>query len=181
LLWEQKGRHNTAATVKAALQKAAELNIEYLVVASNSGETAAQFAGNKKKIIWVTHHHGFQSPGESEINPEIKEKLLQQGVKILTTTHLLAGVDRALRLKFGGLYTAEIIASSLRILGEGVKVCVEISVMALDAGMIPYGEEVIAVAGSSRGADAACVLLPAHANNFFETRVQEIICMPRGK
>jgi hypothetical protein len=93
----------------------------------------------------------------------------------------LAGVDRAVRLKFGGLYPAEIIAAALRMLGQGVKVCVEIAGMALDAGLIPYGEEIISVAGTGRGADTACVILPAHSNNFFETKVKEIICMPREK
>ena len=98
---------------------------------------------------------------------------------MLTTTHLLAGVDRAVRNKFGGLYPAEIVAQSLRMLGQGVKVCVEISCMALDAGMTPYGKEIIAVAGSATGADTAVVIVPAHSNQFFDTKVKEIICKPR--
>ena len=110
---------------------------------------------------------------------EMREKLAVKGVQILTTTHLLAVVDRAVRLKFGGLYPAEIIASALRILGQGVKVCVEIACMALDAGLIPYGEEIISVAGSGHGADTACVIVPAHSHHFFDTVVKEIICMPR--
>ena len=37
---------------------------------------------------------------------------------MLTTTHVLAGVDRAVRNQFGGLYPPEIIASALRMLGK---------------------------------------------------------------
>jgi uncharacterized protein len=97
----------------------------------------------------------------------------------LTTTHLLSGVDRALRNKFEGIYPAEIIASTLRMFGQGLKVCVEISVMALDAGLIPYGEEIITVGGTGRGADTAAVIVPAHSIKFFDTKIKEIICMPR--
>jgi hypothetical protein len=167
--------------VEEALKRAKELGIKYIVVASNSGKTAENFLEKDIQVVCVTHHVGFSKPGESEMGPEMKQYLLQKGARVLTTTHLLAGVDRAVRLKFGGLYPAEIIAASLRMLGQGVKVCVEVAGMALDAGLIPYGEEIISVAGSGKGADTACVILPAHSNNFFDTVVKEIICMPREK
>jgi uncharacterized protein len=179
--WPKKGPQNTQDTLKAALKRAAELGIIHIVVASNSGATAEQLSGKGPGVVCVTHHVGFSGPGEDEMDVQMRQKLQEQGVQVLTTTHLLAGVDRALRFKFQGVYPAEIVASSLRLLGQGLKVCVEISVMALDAGMIPHGEEVIAVAGSSRGADTACVILPAHSNNFFDTQVKEVICMPREK
>ncbi|MGD0622989.1 MAG: pyruvate kinase alpha/beta domain-containing protein [Thermacetogeniaceae bacterium] len=177
--WEQKGRANTTATVDLALKRAKELGIKQVVVASNSGYTAEQFLDKGVEVICVTHHIGFMSPGEDEMPPQVRQKLAEKGVKLLTTTHLLAGVDRAVRNKFGGLYPAEIIAQSLRMLGQGVKVCVEIACMALDAGLIPYGQEVVAVAGSATGADTAVVIVPAHSNQFFDTKVKEIICKPR--
>jgi len=181
LLWEKSGPVNTAATVKEALKRAKELGIGHLVVASNTGETAEHFLDSNLSVVCVTHHVGFAAPGKSEITEEKKEYLRQKNVRILTTTHLLAGVDRAVRNKFGGIYPAEIMAATLRMLGQGVKVCVEIAGMALDAGLIPYGKEVICVAGTGRGADTACVILPAHSNNFFDTVIKEIICMPREK
>lgn len=179
MYWKQKGETNTAATAELALEKAQELQIRHLVVASNSGFTVEHFLDKGLEIVCVTHHSGFMAPGEIEMPQPMKQKLLDKGVRVLTTTHLLAGVDRALRNKFGGVYPAEIIASTLRMLGQGVKVCTEIACMALDAGLIPYGEEVIAVAGSSTGADTAVIILPAHSNNFFETKIKEIICKPR--
>lgn len=72
-----------------------------------------------------------------------------------------------------------IVAHTLRMFGQGTKVAVEIAVMALDAGLIPYGSEVIAIGGSGGGADTALVVKPAHAKNFFDTQIREIICKPR--
>ncbi|HOB29645.1 MAG: pyruvate kinase alpha/beta domain-containing protein [Dethiobacteria bacterium] len=183
MYWNEKGPANTGATIEAALKRAGELNINRLVVASNSGATAEKLSerGKGLKISCVTHHVGFTEPGEDEMPTEMRAKLGKKGVQLLTTTHLLAGVDRALRFKFQGVYPSEIVASSLRMFGQGVKVCVEISVMALDAGLIPHGEEIIAIAGSGRGADTSCVIMPAHSNNFFDTIIKEIICMPREK
>ncbi len=179
--WEKTGKKNTEDTVKAALEKAEELGIKHIVVASNSGETAKLFADKGLNVVCVTHQVGFKEPGEDEMEADMRKNLKEKGIEVLTTTHLLAGVDRTLRFKFEGVYPAEIVASTLRLLGQGFKVCIEISVMALDAGLIPYGEEIIVVGGTGRGADAACVLVPAHSSQFFDTRVKEIICMPREK
>lgn len=181
--WEKKGSSNTEATLEAALKRANELGIKHIVVASNSGKTAMMLHGHEAAkdiaISCITHHVGFGKPGEDEMSGEVRQKLQELGIKVLTTTHLFAGVDRALRFKFEGVYPAEIMSNTLKIFGQGVKVCVEISIMALDAGLIPYGEEIIAVGGSGRGADAACVIEPAHSNQFFDLKVKEIICKPR--
>lgn len=179
--WTKSGKHNTEGTVKVALEKAEELGIKYIVVASNSGETAEMFSGKGLNVVCVTHQVGFKEPGEDEMETAMRDSLKEKGVHVLTTTHLLAGIDRALRFKFEGVHPAEIVASTLRLLGQGFKVSIEISVMALDAGLVPYGEEIIAVGGSGQGADAACVLVPAHSSQFFDTKVKEIICMPREK
>lgn len=181
MYWATKGPENTEKTVMAALKRADELNVRRIVVASNTGATARKLIGAGREIVCVTHQVGFNAPGEDEMGNEIRAVLEERGVKVLTATHLLAGVDRALRFKFQGVYPAEIIASTLRMLGQGVKVCVEIGCMALDAGLIPYGEEIVAVAGTGRGADTACVIVPAHSQYFFDTQIKEIICMPRGK
>lgn len=179
IYFAKPGKGNTEAVVAAVLQRAEELGIKHVVVASNSGETAEMFLAKGLEVVCVTHHVGYKGPGEDEMAAVMREQLQSKGIKVLTTTHLLAGVDRALRMKFQGIFPAEIMANTLKIFGQGVKVCVEISSMALDAGLIPYGEEIIAVGGTGRGADAACVLLPAHANDFFDCKVKEIICKPR--
>ena len=66
-----------------------------------------------------------------------------------------------------------------RLIGKGYKVAIEITLMAADAGLISPDEEVIAIAGTGRGADTAIVVKPAHAHDAFSLRVKEIICKPR--
>lgn len=183
MFWEKAGFENTANTLQLALAKGKELGINTYVIASCSGDTVKHFLklSEHADIICVTHQVGFQTPGEDEMDIKTRQELQSQGVQILTTTHLFAGVDRALRFKFNGVYPAEIMAQTLRIFGQGVKVAIEISCMALDAGLIPYAQDVIAIGGTAEGADAALVVRPAHSARFFETQVKEIICMPRNK
>jgi len=59
-------------------------------------------------------------------------------------------VERAIRKEFGTIQPLELIAHTFRRLGEGTKVCVEITLMAADAGLIPMDRDIIALAGSSR-------------------------------
>lgn len=181
LYWDKPGRTNTISTSEAALNRAAELGLKHIVVASSSGRSAELFLKHTGvfEIICVTHQVGYFKPGEDEMVPETRKKLAGGGIKLLTTTHLMAGIDRACRNKFGGIYPSEIVANALRMLGQGLKVCVEVGCMALDAGLIPYGTEIVTVGGTGQGLDTAVVLLPAHSQNFFDNKVKEIICKPR--
>jgi uncharacterized protein len=172
----------TSATLKSALARAAELNIEHIVVASTSGRTALALARVLPpgiEAVCVTHHAGFHEFGKSELDDKTENQLAGVGIPVLRTTHLFAGIDRAVRMKFGGLYPAEVVASTYRTFGEGTKVCVEIACMALDAGLIPHGRDIVAVAGTGTGADTALVVRPAHSRQFFDTRVRETITKPR--
>jgi len=184
MIFERAGRHNTDETVRIALEAARARDIEHLVVASNSGETVRRLLAlgtGGLDVICVTHHVGFRGPGEHDMEAAARQKLLDRGVQVLTTTHALAGIDRGLRNAFRGMYPPEIIAEALRFLGQGVKVCVEIGIMALDAGLVPHGRDVIAIGGHARGADTACVIRPAHSNAVLDNRVMEILCRPLPK
>jgi hypothetical protein len=61
---------------------------------------------------------------------------------------------------------------------QGMKVCLEVSVMAAEAGLITPDEEVVAVGGSGTGADTAVIMQPAYAASMFDTRFRTILCMP---
>ncbi|HHV79133.1 MAG TPA: hypothetical protein GXX40_05905 [Firmicutes bacterium] len=178
--FEQPGPANTESVAKLACARAKELGIEHIVVASNTGATTRHFLGNGLKLVVVTHHVGFEAPGHDEMDASTRAELEAAGASLLTTTHLFANVERAAARKFGGIYVGGIISYTLRLFGQGTKVCLEIATMALDAGLIPYGKDVVAVGGTSRGADTAIVLRPAHAREFFETEVREVICKPRS-
>lgn len=178
MYWKSAGVTHTEKTVELAVVKAKEYGISSIVVASCTGQTAALVAGKAGNIVCVTHVDGFDKPGMNEMAQDIRDKLTIQNVKLLTTTHVLSGAERAISRKFGGVYPIEIMAHTLRMFGQGVKVCVEIAVMALDAGLIPYGEDIIAIGGTGKGADTAVVIRPAYAANILDTHIAEIICKP---
>ena len=116
-------------------------------------------------------------PADHEIEQDVYKR---QGIKVLTTTHLFRGVNRGIVLAHGGYDPGMVVSDTLRLFGQGTKVAVEVAVMALDAGLISHGHDVVAVGGSSRGADTALVLRPAHSGQFLQTKIREIICKPRG-
>ncbi|MGB3340062.1 MAG: pyruvate kinase alpha/beta domain-containing protein [bacterium] len=181
--WEKPGYKNTQKTLDLAVKRAKKLKIKNIVIASCSGITAKKLLKQSKSIniVSITHQAGFHSPGKCELAKKTKTFLEKRGVKVYTGTHFFGGVGRAIRLKFGGLEADELIANTLRIFGQGVKVTIEIAIMALDAGLIPYDKEIIAIGGAGKGADTAIVCIPGYGKDFFSFEVREIICKPRHK
>ncbi|MHA1398272.1 MAG: pyruvate kinase alpha/beta domain-containing protein, partial [Candidatus Heimdallarchaeaceae archaeon] len=114
-----------------------------------------------------------------EISKETIVSLKEKGVKVITATHVLAGIDRAIRKKHGTWMISELIAETLRTFGQGTKVCAEIVMMAADSGILRVKEDVIAVGGTGRGADTAWVMKPAHSHQFFNLRFKELLCKPK--
>ena len=178
--FEELGGANTDVTLKAALKRAEELGIKDVVVASTRGGTGVKavevFRGYN--VVVVTHSAGFREPGVLEFPEEARQRIVDGGGKVLTTGHAFAGVSRAVRRKFDTLGPAELVAYVLRMFGQGMKVAVECSCMAADAGMIPMDGDVISIGGSGSGADTAVVLKPAHLHNLFDGYIKEVIAKP---
>jgi len=61
-----------------------------------------------------------------------------------------------------------------------MKVCVEVSLMAAEAGYISPAEDVVVLGGSGEGADTAVLIKPAYAATLFDMKIREILCMPRS-
>jgi len=176
-----QGKENTERTLEIAKARAEELGIKTILVATTTGETGARAAEffQGYNLVVVTHSTGLRGPNEQELGEENRAAIERVGVKILTCQHAFGGVGRAVRKKLGTYELEEIIAHALRIFGEGMKVVCEIALMAADAGLVRTDEEVIAIAGTGRGADTAVVLVPANAQSFFDLRILEILCKPR--
>jgi hypothetical protein len=179
--FENPGIENTDKLIELVKERSAELSINDLVVASVSGESALKVASAlpDANITSITHHAGFRKGDELELDPEHFKELQNKGIPVYAGTHSLSGVGRGISNKFGGVTPVEVIAATLRLFSQGVKVCVEISIMAADAGLIPTDKEIIALGGTAKGLDSALVLKSAHMSNFFELRVREIIAMSR--
>lgn len=178
MYFEKPGPANTAQTAQLALAAAQEHGIGYIVVATNTGDSALPLKGADVQVVCVTHANGFAEKGKNEMTGETRAMLEAAGMRVLTTSHALSGVERGISRKAGGMYPAEIMAHTLRMFGAGVKVCVEVAVMALDAGLVPYGEKIIAIGGTGRGADTAVIISPEHADSVLDTRIHRIVCKP---
>lgn len=180
---DRPGPANTDATLRAALERAQALGVRTVLVASTSGATGAKaarlFAGSGIRLVVVSHSHGFREPNTQEFQAEHRQAIEAAGGTVLTCQHAFGGVNRAVRRKLATYQLDEIIAYALRTLGEGLKVIAEITLMAADAGLVRTDEEVVAVAGTGRGADTAAVVLPANAQDFFDLEIREIVCKPR--
>jgi hypothetical protein len=178
--FEEAGEQNTDALLKVVKEYITKEKITNIIVASSTGETGAKaakaFKGNNTVV--VTHCHGFQQPGKFELKEEFKKEILANGAKIFTGTHALSSAERAIRKTFGTMEPLELIANTLRLMGEGAKVCVEITLMLADAGLIPADQDVVAVAGTGKGADTALRIKPANAARFFDLRIREVIAKP---
>ena len=179
--FNQPGPQNTARTLEIAKKRAEELDVRTVLVASTRGETGVQAARHFTgyDVLVVTHATGFAGPNTQELTPENRGAIEAAGAKILTCQHALGGISRAVRKRWGTYAIDEIVAQTLRIFGEGMKVCVEIALMTADAGLVQVGEPCIAIAGTGRGADTAVVLVPANVQQFFDLRVLEVLAKPR--
>jgi hypothetical protein len=179
------GPENTGKTLSIAVLEAKKRQISHIVVASNTGATAITLDEEKRNqgydgcLVCVTHVYGFKENGKNELSDESRKELEKLGIRHITAAHALSGAERCLNRKFQGVYPVEIIAHALRMFGQGMKVCVEIAAMALDTGLIPYGEPVIALGGTVRGADTASILTPAYTSSILDTKIHEILCKPR--
>jgi len=183
LYFEKGGPENTDAVLAAAKERAAELGIKDILAASTHGGTglkaAKVFKPKEYNLVAVTICEGFSSEGWAMTREE-RARLEKEGVKVLTCTHALGDdVSSAFTEKYGGKAPNEIVTQTLYRLCQGMKVCVEIVLMAADAGLIPVDREVIAIAGTGEGADTAIVAKPAYPRKFLDLAIKEIIAKPR--
>ena len=171
------GEANTDVTLAKAKERADELGVTDIVVASTRGNTGLKavrvFKG--RNVVVVPHVTGMRGSGVQELGEDLAEQIKAEGGKIIIAAHTFSGLNRALQAKFNTMYPAGIIAQTLRIFGQGMKVVVEIAAMAVDAGLISSAKDVIVIAGTGKGADTAVVMTPDNSRNLFNIVVKEII------
>ena len=150
---------------------------------------AEVFQGANVKLVAIPHQYGWKKPGEWLITPEVKKELEEKGVTVATSTMVLSMPGRSFRPQavwnppagepfYGSPFPLDVVADTLRLFSQGMKVCVEIVVMAADMGLTPVDKEVIAIGGTGRGADTAVVIKPTHLATLLELRVRGILAMP---
>lgn len=159
--------------------------VQYVVAASSTGFTAAQFALAdlaSAKLVAVKMSQAVDAIYGVKLDQQHTRLLQEKGVPLVMGTHVLTGgVDHALVDKFRALPPTTLIASVLYLFSQGMKVCLEIVAMAVDAGQVPEGIEAIAVAGTDQGCDTAVVLRTASSTHFFDMDVRKVLAMPIEK
>lgn len=183
IYFERKGASNTNRTIEAARKRAEELTIKDIIVASSHGGTALKvaeaFQNMNVNIVAVTISESFKEEGWV-MTEEERKKLTAKGIKTLTCLHSLGdNVSSAFTEKKGGTSAEEVVRETLYRFSQGMKVCVEIVMMAADAGFIDVDMEAIAIAGTASGADTAIVVKPSYPRKLQNLEIREIIAKPR--
>ncbi len=207
--FEKGGEQNTEKLLEVAKARAVARNVKHVVVASTRGETAlkaaAAFQGTGIHVVAVAHQTGHRGAGVQLFTQENRAKLEALGVTVVTGTDALTGgvslgitrrqtpqaaaptpeTQSLLALIRRMVPTTPpvetIIASVLRSFCAGVKVAVEVTLMAADANVIPVDQDVVAIGGTSRGADTAILVRPANTTNYLDLDIHEIIAKPYNK
>ncbi|MFZ5450409.1 MAG: hypothetical protein ACOZF2_00850 [Thermodesulfobacteriota bacterium] len=167
------------------LEKAVGLGYNHLVVASTTGASGAQAALRLESsagvnLVVVGHSVGFKGPNIDEFQEEHYKEIVRVGGKVLKATILTHSLETSVVDLFKGSEPTLLIANTLRRLGQGLKVCCEIVMESVDAGLIPEEEEVVAVGGTARGWDTVALIRSAASKRFLKLAVLEIWAKPRG-
>ncbi|MBT3285343.1 hypothetical protein HN807_01855 [Candidatus Bathyarchaeota archaeon] len=185
-LYLNPNEDNTEATIKAAKDRATELGLDYVVVASSSGSSGVKVAEAFKdtgvKVVVVT----LFATSSSKPNPEHLAKIKELGGEVVTSSHALMGVPESLaKIKQGYVTPNTMIREVLRRFSQGTNVVADIVMMACDNGVIPQGVEVMAIAGMGNNADTAWILRACGSFNFFDKingmEFRELVALPRTK
>jgi hypothetical protein len=180
--FEKKGSVNTDRTLEIALACCEQKGIKKIVVASSTGKTALLLREKAKpsiEVIGVTYSAGSKYREEVEEFNRNRETMIKKSIQVVRGLHALSATERAFENKYkSGLLPLNIVADTLRMFSQGMKVCLEVVVMAAEAGFVTPDEEVVVVGGSGTGADTAVIMKPAYAASMFDTRFKAVLCMP---
>ena len=180
--FDKVGTENTPAC-QDLLEKAVAEGWRHAVVASTTGvsgaEAARRLVGKGANLVVVGHSVGFKGPNIDEFLPEHYQGITQLGGKVLKATILTHSLETAIADLHKGSAPTLLIANTLRRLGQGLKVCCEIVMEAVDAGLVPEGEEVVAIGGTARGWDTVAIVRSAASKRFLQLSVLEIWAKPR--
>ena len=185
MYFEKGGAHNTDKALKIAKKYAERFGVKDIIIASTTGTTAKKaselFDPNQYNIVIVTHTYYFGGIEKRQSFPEdLREDLTQKGIIVFSTTHAFGGVERSMRMALKQWGPIEILAKYLRTnFCQGMKVCMELALMAADGGLIQdLSEDIICVGGTGNGADTVCLIKPMTTSLFDQLRVKAILAKP---
>jgi hypothetical protein len=178
--FEKPGYRNTEQALEIMREGIMRYGVKQVVIASTRGGTGLAAArllqDTGVKLVVVTHNYGFKEPGTHEMTPETRQEIETLGARVHTGTMPFRNIGTSIREKMG-YSQQDLIANTLRIFGQGIKVCVEIVMMAADSGLITH-DDVLSVAGTAKGADTVALISPQSSNSLFDLKVKDILVKP---
>lgn len=157
--YETPGRDNVAETLDIVKRRAEELGIKNVVVASTRGFTAEKaFQIFKETSVTLT----VVGISRDSFPKDLYGRMEEEGHSIIFSREV--DYDYPDQVK-----------TAYRRFCEGVKVAVEIPMIAAERDLLSEDEEVISVGKW----DTALVVKPAKSDNFSDLRVMELLCKPR--
>jgi len=121
IYFEKSVTTNTEETLKLEKERAGELGIKNIVVASTTGETVLKASEVFKgyNLVMVTHVTGFTRPTFNNFIPRTVVSLKNNGAKIITTVHSFETLGRVVTRTFGTIQVGRIVLNILRLFGRG--------------------------------------------------------------
>jgi hypothetical protein len=154
-----RGREHVDQTLRLIKTRSAELGVRDVVIASTRGFTAAKalalFQGSNRNVVVV-------GTARERFPPDLLDRLTAKGYVVRFSHEVDYVYPDAVR-------------DAYRRFSEGVKVAVEIAMIAADEGLVPVDRDIIAMGKW----DTALVIKPAKSEQFAELRVRELLCKPR--
>ncbi len=179
-IFGKPGQKNTEKALEILTEGLKRYPVKEVVIASTYGDTGLAAARLLKdtgvKLIVITHNCEFKRAGSLEMTPKMKSSIEELGAVVYTGTMPFRNIGTAIRAR-QSYSQQELIADTLRIMGQGMKVCVEIAMMAADAGLVGT-DDILTVAGTARGADTVALVKPAPSNRLFDVKVRDILAKP---
>ena len=161
----EKGPANTAELAAIVAKRVEAGDITAVVVATTSGQTALTLA---EALPAGTRVYGVNFQNSDRLDPEIHAQAEAAGVVFMPDEP----VAKYIREVDGHS------PDSLRCFGQGMKVAVEVVMMAVEVGHIQASDQVIGIGGSSRGADVAIVATASGPEDLSRLWVSEILAKP---
>ena len=121
MYFDKPGKDNTEQTLAYALERGKALGLKEVVVASTTGETAykAMEVFDGFRLTVVTYHCGFKEPFKNRMADDVRKDIEGKGIRVISSSHALSGVERSVAKKHGGVYPVLLIADTLRLFGQG--------------------------------------------------------------
>ena len=190
--FDEPGEGNSQLVIEAVSQRLEAGGVNKVIVASTSGETAAQFARSlkgKAELICVSEAPYRREWGEEWpcLKREFRQELERFGAVIIDRAPYVFHSSVSEAARWSAAFSERLVRETLYCFGQGMKVAVEVALLAVSCGYVTPYEDVIGVGGSGKGADTAIVLRATYPACLFDKdptkrlEIKEIIAMPISK